>query len=177
MSETPRTPDQSINVLRVNELQLGDKLKMYLTKGTDGILDRLGIKFFSGSAQIEVEPAEDYNKPSSIITQLQLFGKVKEKDGVRFRARAEVTLFNDSDGGEAIYIGSTLTSNAPKGEVANPMVFRIQSDTNGQPDEDVVFHPSDRSLELKSYEIDGSVISKRQTIKEWMEGNKKIDEL
>jgi hypothetical protein len=159
----------------VDRLTIRGVCKLEPAIGTSGKPDRLSIKALAGAMELQVLPNPEFNEPSRIVSQIQLFGRNRETNGVQWAKRASTTIFNDSAGGEAVYIDSTLSSDAPKDEVAMPMVFRMQHDTHGQPDIDVVFHPSDYSLELKDYST-GKFI--RKTIQEWMDGTpKKIDEL
>lgn len=156
--------DMSIDKLRVNELQIGDSAILSATKGTEGFFDRLSIKF-KRSAQIEIEPGEDFSERSTITSQILLFGRLRNSGGVKWRSRLGLSIFADSDNGEAVYIDSTLTSDAPVTATAIPMVFRIQSNTNDQPEFDIVFHPSDSTVEIKDYKRS---IFRRQTLDQWL---------
>jgi hypothetical protein len=135
--------------------------------GTSGSPDRLEIKSLAGAMEVEILPADDFDKPSRIMSQIQLHGR--NRGG--WRKRGDVTVFNDSQGGEALYIGSSTTSGAPAGEVGMPIVHRLY----GEQEEvaiDVVFHPSDNSIELKDYKFvnaDGTIgLFTRKTIPQWL---------
>lgn len=144
--------------------------------GTSGNPDRLAINALNEAMEIEINPAVDFKSVSRIVSQIILNGRNRvEANGKNWRKRASTTIFNDSAGGEAMYVESTLTGDAPADETAMPMVFRLQHDAHGQPDIDVVFHPSDYSLELKDYSTNSFV---RKTIRQWIDGTpKQIDQL
>ena len=162
------------NVLRVNELHFGDACMMYLTKGTSGLMDRLGIKFFNGAAELEMEPGEQFDEKGRVISQIQLMGKVIRTLGREaWRRRVDITILNDVNGGEAVYFGSTLTENAPKDELAMPMVYRIQHDTNQQPDVDIIIH-GDKTLELKTYNPDGTARGTRLPVRTFVDAVRRV---
>lgn len=148
--------------------QDGEYAVMEPARGTSGAVDRLAIKSLTGGMEVEISPANDFAEESAIVTQIQLMGRLRGD----WRKRGSVTIFNDSDGGEAMYVDSSVTGGAPTGEVGMPMVFRMSGE-HEMPLIDVVFHPSDNSLELKAYGENGEVDRVRRTIKDWMATSKK----
>ncbi len=153
--------DVEFKSVKIKEfLQIGESIQLRATKSTQGLDERLSI-MTKGPAEIEIVPGK-FNKKSAIISQIQLFGQEREPTiaGVKGRKRIDLTIFNDSAGGEALYFGSTTTEDSV-GLTPMPMVYRMQTDTNSQPDIDVVFH-ADKSIELKQYDKqpDGTIVTK-----------------
>lgn len=145
----------------------GEYAVMEPARGTSGEVDRLSIRSLKGGMEIEVEPAPDFDPKSQIVSQILLNGKNRGS----WRKRGSVTVFADSDGGEAMYIDSSTTGGAPSGEIGMPVVYRIYGEGENVKS-DIVFHPSDNTIELKDYDRNVFV---RKTLEDWLKSS--FDEL
>jgi hypothetical protein len=169
---TDRIPDLEVDTLIVKDkIVFGDACKLYLSKGTSGINDRLAIEFLKEGAEIEIIPAPSFSKVSRIINQIQFHGRLRTTNGKQWRKRGSLTIWNDGGGGEAFYIESSLTGDAPDdgSETAMPMVFRMDEMLHGKASMfDVIFHPSDKSIELRK-QLGDLINSARKTIEQYID--------
>lgn len=137
--------DARFDNLRVDgSLRFGDIAEIRPEQATVGNA-RLAIRALVGGMELAVYPAPGYDAVSRVITQLQLFGgEILDAAGNPIGSRrADITIWRDGAGGEAVYFGPTNTEGVPPEVAAIPLVLYADEAMY------VVFHPSDQTLELK----------------------------